>query len=105
MKKMSWADLSEGQKIGLVVLAAIQIGLLAAALWDLIHRSPDEVRGDRRIWAGVVFINWIGPLAYFTIGRKGALSSLPCWPWTSTEENTILEDDLDTLLNEESTAT
>jgi len=75
-KKMRWEDLSDGQKMGLVVLATVQIGLLVAALWDLAHRSADEVRGDRRMWAGLVFINWIGPLAYFTVGRKGFITQL-----------------------------
>jgi hypothetical protein len=28
------------------------------------------------MWAGIAFINWIGPLAYFTIGRKDGLSGL-----------------------------
>jgi hypothetical protein len=78
MTKKHWADFSDGQKVGIIVLAAVQIGLLVAALWDLAHRSADEVRGDRRMWAGLVFINWIGPLAYFTIGRKGFLSNLSC---------------------------
>ena len=78
MAKKRWEDLSGGQKVGLVVLATVQVGLLAAALWDLAHRSADEVRGDRRIWVGLVFINWIGPLAYFTIGRKSGLSCPPC---------------------------
>ena len=70
MTKKSWSDLSSGEQAAFIVLGAVQIGLLAAALWDLAHRSADEVRGDRRMWAGLVFINWIGPLAYFTVGRK-----------------------------------
>ena len=75
-KKMRWDDLSNGQKMGLIVLATVQIGLLVAALWDLAHRSADEVRGDRRMWAGLVFVNWIGPLAYFTVGRRGFVTQL-----------------------------
>ena len=86
MAKKHWADLSDGQKAGLIVLATLQIGLLAAALWDLAHRSADEVRGDRRLWAGLVFINRIGPLAYFTIGRKGGAWRLPCCASRSGEE-------------------
>jgi len=82
-KTMRWDELSDGQKAGLLVLAAMQIGLLVAALWDLAHRTADEVRGDRRMWAGLVFINWIGPLAYFTVGRKGLVTRLAdrrlCW--------------------------
>ena len=78
MAKTRWVDLSNSQKVGIVVLGTVQVGLLAAALWDLVHRSPDEVRGDRRIWAGLVFINTIGPLAYFAIGRKGGVRCPPC---------------------------
>lgn len=81
-KKVRWGDLTEAQKIGLIVLGTVQVGLLAAALWDLFHRSADEVRGDRRMWAGLVFINWIGPLAYFTVGRKGFFTQLMSrCPW------------------------
>jgi hypothetical protein len=93
MAKKRWADLSDGQKAGLVVLATVQIGLLAAALWDLAHRSADEVRGDRRMWAGLVFINWIGPLAYFAIGRKGGAWRLPCCASRSGEEDAQSEDE------------
>ena len=75
-EKVHWDDLSDGRKVGLVVLATVQIGLLVVALWDLAHRSPEEVRGGRRLWAGLVFINWIGPLAYFTVGRKGFIIRL-----------------------------
>ena len=80
MAKRRWADLSAGQKIAVAVAATLQAGLLVAALWDLAHRGSDEVRGDRRVWAGLVFINWIGPLAYFTVGRKrGLCDALMRW--------------------------
>jgi hypothetical protein len=73
-----WTDLSAGQKVTVVVLGAGQLALLVAALWDLVHRSADEIRGDKRMWAALVFINWIGPLAYFAIGRKDGLRRLGC---------------------------
>ncbi len=76
MEKKHWADLSNAQKVTVVTLGMAQMALLAAALWDLAHRSADEVRGDKRMWAALVFINWIGPLAYFTIGRKSAPDQL-----------------------------
>ena len=79
MQRKRWADLSIVQRIGVTVGATIQFGLLVAALWDLAHRKPDEVRGDRRFWAGFMFVNWIGPLAYFTYGRKQPIwNSLGC---------------------------
>lgn len=80
MNKKRWADLSPGQKVAVIFLGTIQMGLLVAALWDLAHRTQDEVRGDRRMWAGLVFINWFGPLAYFTIGRKSGVLCLSCCP-------------------------
>jgi hypothetical protein len=89
MAKKRWTDLSAGQKVGLVVLAAAQIGLLAAALWDLAHRSADEIRGDKRMWAALVFINWIGPLAYFCVGRKECACCLPCCASRSAEEDAL----------------
>jgi hypothetical protein len=70
MAKKRWADLSAGQRIAVIILGTIQMGLLVSALWDLAHRTSEEVRGDRRMWAGLVFINWVGPLAYFTVGRR-----------------------------------
>jgi hypothetical protein len=76
MSKMRWVDLTTRQKVGVAFLSTIQVGLLAVALWDLAHRRADEVRGDRRLWAGLVFINWVGPLAYFVVGRKEGLFHL-----------------------------
>lgn len=76
MKTKQWATLSVGGKVALVLTGALQVGLLAGTLWDIAHRSSAEVRGDRRMWAGLAFINWFGPLAYFTIGRKEGLMTL-----------------------------
>ncbi len=78
MAKTRWSDFSQGQKAGIVVLSTVQVGLLAAALWDLAHRGADEVRGDRRMWAALVFINWIGPLSYFAMGRKRGVRRATC---------------------------
>jgi hypothetical protein len=70
MQKKRWADLSAVQRTGVIVGATIQFGLLVAGLWDVAHRQDDEVRGDRRFWRGFMFVNWIGPIAYFAYGRK-----------------------------------
>jgi hypothetical protein len=82
MQKKRWADMSAVQKIGVIIGATIQLGLLVAGLWDLAHRTADEVRGDRRFWAGLMFVNWIGPLAYFTFGRKDS----PLLSWRCRSE-------------------
>ena len=34
------------------------------------HRPADEIKGDRRLWTAVSFVNFVGPIAYFLFGRK-----------------------------------
>jgi hypothetical protein len=70
MKNRRWEELSSEQRAGVAALSLLQLALLAATLWDVAHRKPEEVRGDRRMWAGLAFVNWFGPLAYFAIGRR-----------------------------------
>ncbi len=72
MKRKSWRELSTTQKILAVVLVNVQVLLLLAALADLRRRDAADIRGGKRMWAILVFVNYIGPLAYFTIGRKRA---------------------------------
>lgn len=68
--KARWADLSTPQRAGVMAAGAVQLALLGAALWDLAQRSSAEVNGSRRVWAAVSLVNFIGPLAYFTFGRR-----------------------------------
>ena len=70
MQPKQWHDLTDRQKRGIVVLGALQLALLAAALIDIRRRSAEEINGSKRLWTMVVFINGIGPIAYFLFGRK-----------------------------------
>ena len=70
MQPKQWQDLTDRQKRGIVVLGALQITLLAAALIDIRRRPADAINGSKRLWTAVVFINGIGPIAYFVVGRK-----------------------------------
>lgn len=70
MNKREWKDLTPNQKMLVCIFGVLEFGLLIAALWDLARRSPEEVRGPRKMWIGLVFINWIGPICYFAFGRK-----------------------------------
>jgi hypothetical protein len=70
MGSRRWADLSGVERVLVVVAAVFQIALLGAALWDLRGRDASRVRGPKRLWYGVVFVNWVGPISYFTVGRK-----------------------------------
>jgi hypothetical protein len=70
MRQKQWNDLSDTQKRGIVLLGALQLLLLAAALLDIHWRNVDAINGSKRLWRMVVFINFIGPIAYFLFGRK-----------------------------------
>ena len=63
-------DLSAPQRAVLAVLVVLQLGLLAAALFDLSRRPARQVRGDKRLWVAASFVNYVGPIAYLTYGRK-----------------------------------
>lgn len=54
----------------IIPLAAIQVGLLGFALYDLIKRN--KVKGGNKILWGVVIVlvNIIGPILYLAIGRE-----------------------------------
>jgi Phospholipase_D-nuclease N-terminal len=69
-RRRSLRDLSTSQKAALAAGAAAQNALLVAALIDLRRRPRRQIRGDKRWWTAGVFVSWIGPISYFTYGRK-----------------------------------
>jgi hypothetical protein len=70
MKQKRWGDLTSAQRIGIVLLGILQLLLLSASLWDIRQRSADEINGSKQVWTAAVFVNFIGPIAYFLFGRK-----------------------------------
>jgi hypothetical protein len=53
----------------LIPIILIQLGLMIAALVDLVRR--EQTRGPKWVWALViVLVNYIGPIIYFVAGRK-----------------------------------
>jgi hypothetical protein len=52
------------------VSAFVQIALLVAALIDIRGRSAGDIRGSKRWWTAALFVNFVGPIAYFLFGRK-----------------------------------
>jgi hypothetical protein len=65
-----WSELSSGQKRVVVLSGAVQLGLLAAALADIRQRPAEEIRGNKMLWAALAFVNYLGPIAYFLVGRR-----------------------------------
>ena len=69
---LRWDDLSTGRKAGLSMLTAVQLALAVAAWSDLARRPADRVNGSKAMWAAVIAVNFIGPLAYFRWGRRSS---------------------------------
>ena len=40
-----------------------------ANLIDIRRRPAADIRGSKRVWTALAFVNFIGPLAYFRFGR------------------------------------
>ncbi|MEI7926514.1 MAG: PLD nuclease N-terminal domain-containing protein [Chloroflexota bacterium] len=69
-RQMRWADLPQSVRGGLGIAASVQMALLISAIVDLVRRPSSQVRGGRKwAWVPVLFVNLIGPLAYFAFGR------------------------------------
>jgi hypothetical protein len=68
-----WADLSPRQRRLIMVGAAVESVLKAAALADLARRPAEQVRGPKPMWALILtLVNAVGvaPAAYWLIGRR-----------------------------------
>ncbi|MCF4006373.1 PLDc N-terminal domain-containing protein [Corynebacterium uropygiale] len=71
MTSRSLSQLSPQQR-GLLGLAGVaQVGLCITALITLARTPKSAVRGlPRWAWVPVCFINFVGPIAFLTLGRK-----------------------------------
>lgn len=65
-----WAQLSPAQRAGIVALGTLQVSLATRAWWQLARTPPDRVNGARPLWAAVIAVNVVGPLAWFRWGRR-----------------------------------
>jgi hypothetical protein len=65
-----WSELSRRNRRLITVTGVVEVALLAATLVDLKRRPADQIRGPKRMWTAIAFINIIGPIAYFTFGRR-----------------------------------
>ncbi len=53
----------------LIPILILQLGLMVAALLDLLRR--ERTRGPKWVWLLVIlFVNLLGPIVYFVVGRK-----------------------------------
>lgn len=72
MTRRRWSDLTDRSKTVILVLASFQLSLAITAWVDLIRRPTSQVRGSKVAWSAVIAVNFIGPAAYFRLGRLSA---------------------------------
>jgi len=70
MANKRWKDLGPGQRKLIVALASVELSLSAVAAADLVRRSPEQVRGGRRLWWSLIFVQPFGPLLYLFWARR-----------------------------------
>ena len=69
-RKRSFSDLSPAQRAAIGAAGVVQVSLMVGALVDIRRRPARKIRGDKRLWVAASFVNYAGPIAYFTYGRK-----------------------------------
>ena len=70
MRRKRWSELSSRQRAAITAAGLVQVSLSAATLLDLRRRPSIQIRGSKRLWAAAAFVNFVGPLAYFSFGRR-----------------------------------
>ena len=70
MARKKWSERSKVSRALIVITGAVELVLLAAALIDIKRRPADQIKGSKRMWTGLAFINMVGPIAYFVFGRR-----------------------------------
>jgi hypothetical protein len=69
-QKKRWSELSSKQRSAIMAAGVVQLSLQAAALVDMRRRPARQVDGPKPMWVALSFVNFLGPLAYFAIGRR-----------------------------------
>ena len=70
MRARHWSELTGRQQTALLVAASVQLALSATAWADLATRPVALVNGRKGVRAAIIGVNFLGPLAYFTHGRR-----------------------------------
>jgi hypothetical protein len=68
--KKRWSDLTRGQQAAIVVGGIAELVMTATALRDLARRPAAQVRGPKALWVLSCFVQPIGPMSYFVLGRR-----------------------------------
>jgi len=65
-----WKELPREMRARFVVQGIVQFVLLVWVLWDLRHRPENKIKGSKRMWTLLAFVQPVGPIAYLLFGRR-----------------------------------
>ena len=75
--KKKWSERGRRSRALIVVAGVVEVILLVAALIDIRRRPAEQIKGSKRMWTALAFINIVGPIAYFTFGRRRSAAVQP----------------------------
>jgi len=76
--KKKWNERSRLGRRLIAVTGAVEVAFLVATLIDIKRRPADEIKGSKRTWTALAFVNIVGPIASFTVGRRRRGATV--WP-------------------------
>lgn len=66
-----WQDLSPRTRTALIAAASVQISLAVTAWADLATRPATHLKGPKPMWAALIGVSFVGPIAYALCGVHG----------------------------------
>ena len=68
--KKTWSARSRRSRTLIAAAGVVEVVILAATLVDIRRRPADQIKGSKRMWSALAFINIVGPICYFAFGRR-----------------------------------
>ena len=68
--KKKWSERRRRSRTLIVAAGVVEVVLLVATLIDIKRRPADQIKGSKRMWTALAFVDIEGPIAYFTFGRR-----------------------------------
>lgn len=69
-RKKSWSELTPPTRKAIVIGGVLETVMTLLALRDLKDRPKGALRGPKWLWVLLLFVQPVGPIAYFAYGRR-----------------------------------
>ena len=68
--KKKWSERSRFSRTLIIAAGVVEVVLLVATLIDIKRRPADQIKGSKRMWTALAFVDIVGPISYFVFGRR-----------------------------------